>query len=127
MAVLVIQPSLADDASETGSDWAALEETAQAEQLDMELASWDSPGGPPIVTEVRHDAPIEQLRALADTLGLAVLQVDFGTSAAAEPAVRAALGELRIPVLVVPVAPPADRPAACPVGEVADDRSVVSV
>jgi hypothetical protein len=115
MAVLVIQPSLAESATDDGGTARSdLEEIAQAEQLDMEVASWSGPGAPPIVTEVRHDAPLDQLRALASTLGVVVLPIESGRADAdasgPPPSIRAVVGELGLPVLLVPGASAADGP-----------------
>lgn len=113
MAVLVIQPSLAENATDVSAARPELEETAQAEQLDMEVASWSGPGAPPIVTEVRHDAPLEQLRALASTLGLVILPIESGRAdadASGPPSIRAVVGELALPVLLVPGAAAPDCP-----------------
>lgn len=112
MEVLVIQRSFAE---EKNSDRDDLVDTAQAEQLDTQLASWAGADAPPIVTEVRNDAPLEQLHALAATLGLVVVPLDSGSDDTAildlSSAIRSALGELKIPVLVVPAAPSSEHPA----------------
>lgn len=71
---------------------------ADLESLDLQVASWSRPDGPPIVTEVRHDDPADGVRALRRVLDLIV--VDAGDEAM-RSAVRVALDELGIPVVLV--------------------------
>lgn len=79
------------------TDDVAVDTASDLERLDLQVAGWQRPAGPPIVTEIRHNGIREGMRSLAHVIGLLVIH-------AAEPldtdAIRFALDELAIPVVL---------------------------